>query len=36
VFLGGHIYLFTSRVGEILWVEFPNGITLRNDAFEHF
>jgi hypothetical protein len=36
VFLGGHIYLFTSRVGEILWVEFPNSITLRNDAFEHF
>jgi hypothetical protein len=35
-FLGRHIYLFTSRVGEILWVEFPNKITLRNEAFEHF
>jgi hypothetical protein len=33
--LGRHIYLFTSRVGEILWVEFPNKITLRNEAFEH-
>jgi hypothetical protein len=36
VFLGRHIYLFTSRVGEILWVEFPDKITLRNEAFEHF
>jgi hypothetical protein len=36
VFLGRHIYLFTSRVGEILWVEFPGKITFRNDAFEHF
>jgi hypothetical protein len=35
-FLGRHIYLFTSRVGEILWVEFPDKITLRNEAFEHF
>jgi hypothetical protein len=34
--LGRHIYLFTSRVGEILWVELPDGITLRNEAFEHF
>jgi len=36
VFLGRHIYLFTSRVGEILWVELPDSITLRNEAFEHF
>jgi hypothetical protein len=36
VILGQHFYLFTSRVGEILWVEFPDKITLRNEAFEHF
>jgi hypothetical protein len=36
VILGRHLYLFTSRVGEILWVEFPDKITLRNEAFEHF
>jgi hypothetical protein len=36
VILGRHIYLFTSRVGEILWVEFPGNITFRNEAFEHF
>lgn len=35
-FLGQHLYFFISRVGEILWVEFPNKITLRNEAFEHF
>lgn len=35
-FLGQHVYFFISRVGEILWVEFPNGVTLRNEAFEHF
>jgi hypothetical protein len=35
-FLGRHIYVFTSRVGEILWVELPGNITLRNEAFEHF
>jgi hypothetical protein len=35
-FLGQHIYLFTSRVGEILRVEFPGNITFRNEAFEHF
>jgi hypothetical protein len=34
--LGQHVYLFTSRVGEILWVDLPGGITLRNEAFEHF
>ena len=34
--LGRRCYVFVSRVGEILWVEFPNKITLRNDAFSHF
>src|SRR5206468_71010 len=34
--LGQHIYVFVSRVGEILWVELPNQVTLRNDAFSHF
>jgi len=33
---GRHIYIFVSRVGEILCVEFPNKITLRNDAFSRF
>jgi len=36
VLLGRHVYLFTSRVGEILWVEFPDKLTFRNEAFEHF
>jgi hypothetical protein len=36
VLLGRHIYIFTSRVGEILKVELPDNITLRNEAFEHF
>jgi hypothetical protein len=36
VILGQHFYVFTSRVGEILWVEFPGNVTLRNEAFEHF
>ncbi len=36
VILGRHLYIFTSRVGEILWVEFPGNITFRNEAFEHF
>lgn len=35
-FLGQHLYVFTSRVGEILWVEAPNKLTLRNVAFSHF
>jgi hypothetical protein len=35
-FFGQRVYVFVSRVGEILWVEFPNKITLRNDAFSHF
>ncbi len=34
--LGQTISLFVSRVGEILWVELPNHITLRNEAFSHF
>jgi hypothetical protein len=36
VLLGRPIYLFTSRVGEVLWVELPDNITLRNEAFGHF
>jgi hypothetical protein len=35
-FFGQHLYIFTSRVGEILWVEAPNKLTLRNEAFSHF
>jgi hypothetical protein len=35
-FLGMNFYLFTSRVGEILWVEGPNKLTVRNTAFSHF
>ena len=34
--LGQHLYVFTSRVGEILWVEAPDKLTLRNEAFSHF
>jgi hypothetical protein len=30
------IYLFVSRVGEILWVHFPDDLVLSNDAFTHF
>jgi hypothetical protein len=36
VILGQHLFVFTSRVGEILWVEGPNKLTLRNEAFSHF
>ena len=35
-FLGRHILLFISRAGEVLWAEFPNKLTFRNEAFEHF
>jgi hypothetical protein len=35
-FLGQHLYIFTSRAGEILWVEAPNKLTMRNEAFSHF
>lgn len=34
--LGQTIYVFVSLVGEILWVELPDHITLRNEAFNHF
>lgn len=34
--LGQHLYIFTSKAGEILWVEGPNKLTLRNEAFNHF
>jgi hypothetical protein len=33
---GQRLRLFTSRAGEILWVEAPNQLTLRNEAFSHF
>lgn len=33
--LGQPINIFISRVGEILWVELPGEITLRNEAFGH-
>ncbi len=33
--LGRSINVFISRVGEILWIELPNQITLRNEAFSH-
>jgi hypothetical protein len=35
-FFGQHLYIFTSRAGEILWVEAPNKLTFRNEAFSHF
>jgi hypothetical protein len=35
-FLGQHLYIFTSRAGEIMWVEAPNKLTLRSEAFSHF
>jgi hypothetical protein len=34
--LGQHLFVFISRAGEILWVEGPNKITFRNEAFSHF
>jgi hypothetical protein len=34
-FLGQHLSIFTSRVGEILWVDAPYQWTLRNEAFSH-
>ncbi|MGP8201263.1 MAG: hypothetical protein ACLQU4_17370 [Limisphaerales bacterium] len=33
--LGQRISIFASRAGEILWVEAPNQLTLRNEAFSH-
>lgn len=36
IVLAQHFYVFTSKAGEILWVEGPNKLTLRNEAFDHF
>jgi hypothetical protein len=36
VLLGRHIVVYTSQVGEILRVDLPDKIMLRNDIFEHF
>jgi hypothetical protein len=36
VFNRYEIFVFVSRVGEILWVEFPDQLVLSNDAFTHF
>lgn len=30
------VFIFVSRVGEILWVELPDKLVLSNDAFTHF
>lgn len=30
------IYIFVSRIGEILWVHLPDEWVLSNDTFEHF
>ncbi|MEP6663968.1 MAG: hypothetical protein ABJC04_09920 [Verrucomicrobiota bacterium] len=30
------VFIFVSRVGEILWVDLPDQIVLSNDAFTHF
>jgi hypothetical protein len=35
-FFGQHLYIYTSRVGEILRVEAPDKLTFRNEAFNHF
>jgi hypothetical protein len=34
--LGHKIFVFVSKVGEILWVELPDKIVFRNEAFGHF
>lgn len=34
--LGQHIYVFTSRAGEILWIETLDKVTCQNEAFNHF
>lgn len=34
--LGRKVFVFVSKVGEILWVELPDKIVFRNDAFTHF
>ena len=33
---GQKIFIFVSKVGEILWVELPDKIVFRNEAFGHF
>ncbi|MDB6058145.1 MAG: hypothetical protein JWO95_1989 [Verrucomicrobiales bacterium] len=33
---GHKIFVFVSKVGEILWVELPDKIVFRNEAFGHF
>jgi hypothetical protein len=35
-FFGQRLCLFISRAGEILWVEAPNQLTFRNEAFSRF
>jgi hypothetical protein len=35
-FLGQHVSVFISRVGEVLWAELPHQLSLRNEAFTHF
>ena len=30
------VFIFVSRVGEILWVHLPDDLVLSNDAFTHF
>jgi hypothetical protein len=35
-FMGQHLSIFTSQVGEILRVDAPRQLTLRNEAFNHF
>ncbi len=30
------VYIFVSRVGEILWIELPDKIVFSNEAFTHF
>lgn len=30
------VFVFVSRVGEILWIELPDQLILSNDAFTHF
>lgn len=36
LFSHNDLFVFVSRVGEILWVELPDQIVLSNDAFSHF
>jgi hypothetical protein len=34
-FFGQRFSIYTSRAGEILWVDAPNQLTLRNETFSH-